>query len=78
MVLSHLCHAEPRVDPPEKGHFISTITTFSSVSVIPANSWTLGTVTSANYGPPNTSEKVPEKASLNELQCFLKSFHTYL
>lgn len=42
----------------------------------PVNSWTLGTLTSANHGLPKTSEKVPEKASLNELQCFLESFHT--
>lgn len=43
---------------------------------IPVNSWTLGTCTSANNGLSKSSEKVPEKASLNELQCFLESFHT--
>lgn len=43
---------------------------------IPVNSGTLGRLTSANNRLPKTSEKVPEKASLNELQCFLESFHT--
>lgn len=63
--------------PSEKAHFISTTTTFSRASQShPVNSWTLGPLTSANNGLPKTSEKVPEKASLNELQCFLESFHT--
>lgn len=63
-------------DWPEKAHLISTTTTFSSAS----QSYSSKQLDTWNphlcKQVPKTSEKVPEKASLNELQCFLESFHT--